>query len=191
MVDNLVYQLRGPLPIWVVGLVTNWWPENSQVCRVRGALVRPWLGSCGKRFALGKDVTLNTPDRLRIGNDCYLARGGWVQALGEVTLEDEVVCGPYVVIASTNHGFVNGSTVGGGTHAAPVRIGRGTWLGAHAIVTAGVSIGKGNLIAAGAVVTCDTPDNVIVGGVPARVLAQRVDNPSAIRSRRDLTARAA
>lgn len=185
------HQLRHALPLWGIGLITDFWPDNRASCRVRGTLMRPFLGNCGRGFSLGKHVTLNSPDRLRIGSRCYFAKGTWIQAMGTVTMEDEVVCGPYVVIASTNHGFINGSTVGGGTHPAPVYIGRGTWLGAHAVVTAGVTIGRGNLIGAGAVVTRDTPDNVIVGGIPAKVLGPREDNCSSNQRRPDVDIRCA
>ena len=191
MLKELRQQLRHALPIWCVGLLTDWWPENSKTCRMRGVLMRPFLGRYGRGFSIGKDTQLNSPDRLFVGNDCYLARNTWIQAMGGVTLEDEVVTGPYVVISSANHGFKEGSTVGGGTHLASVTIGRGTWIGAHAVITAGTTIGKGNLIAAGAVVTRDTPDNVIVGGVPARVLRPRLDNPGPIMGRLDYKGRAA
>jgi acetyltransferase-like isoleucine patch superfamily enzyme len=182
---ELKVQLRWNLPLWLIGLLTNWLPDNSKTCRLRGALARPFLRRCGREFALGIDVTLNAPARLSVGSKCYLARSTWIQAMGGVVLEDEVVTGPYVVLASTNHGFKNGSTSGAGTHPAPIRIGRGTWIGAHAVITAGVTVGKGNLIAANAVVTRDTPDNVIVGGVPAKIIGPREDNPSEYHSRLD------
>ena len=63
--------------------------------------------------------------------------------------------------------------------------GRGTWLATHAVVAAGVTVGKGNLIAANAVVTRDTPENVVVGGIPAKVLRPREDNPGETVSRHD------
>ncbi len=87
------------------------------------------------------------------------------------------------MISSSNHGFKNGSCRYGGTHPGPVKIGKGSWLGAHAIVTAGVTIGQGNLIGANAVVTKDTPDNVFVADIPAKVITDRKDNPSEIKSR--------
>lgn len=169
-------QFRYALPLWAIQLMTDWWPENSLTCRVRGAALSPFLGACGSRFAIGKHVQINFSHRFQVGHDCYIARNGWIQAMGNVVFEDEVVCGPYVTIASTNHLFRNGSTVGAGTRPQPIRVGRGTWIGAHAVLTAGVTVGRGNLIAAGAVVTRDTPDNVVVGGVPARVLGPRRDD---------------
>jgi len=53
-------------------------------------------------------------------------------------------------------------------------IGDDVWLGANSVVTAGTRIANGVIVAAGSVVTKDiTEENVIVGGVPARVIGKR------------------
>lgn len=54
-------------------------------------------------------------------------------------------------------------------------IGNDVWIGANALIMAGVNIGDGAIIAAGAVVTRDVPPYAIVGGVPAKVLKYRFD----------------
>ncbi len=54
--------------------------------------------------------------------------------------------------------------------AAPVRIERGAWVCAGAILLPGVTIGENALVAAGAVVNRDVPPSCLAAGVPARVV---------------------
>jgi acetyltransferase-like isoleucine patch superfamily enzyme len=56
-----------------------------------------------------------------------------------------------------------------------VRVGAGAWVGTGAIVLA--DVGKGTVVAAGAVVTKPLPDDVIAGGVPAKVIRHRFEAP--------------
>ena len=53
---------------------------------------------------------------------------------------------------------------------APVRIGRGVWIAAGAMVLQGVEVGDDSVVAAGAVVTKDVAPRTLVAGVPARVV---------------------
>ncbi|QEL15427.1 acyltransferase [Limnoglobus roseus] len=57
-----------------------------------------------------------------------------------------------------------------------VTIGEGAWIGSAAVVMA--DVGRGSIIAAGAVVTKPIPDNVIAGGVPAKVIRGRFEKPT-------------
>lgn len=74
--------------------------------------------------------------------------------------------------------------------ASPVVIEDNVLIGANAVVIEGVRIGKGSVVAAGAVVIEDVPENVVVGGVPARVLktkdAQTVANTELLAGLREL-----
>ena len=60
-----------------------------------------------------------------------------------------------------------------------LRIEHDVWLGRNAVILPGCRrIGIGAVIGAGAVVTRDVPDFAIVGGVPAKVLRYRYDEPT-------------
>ncbi len=56
----------------------------------------------------------------------------------------------------------------------PVRIGEDVWIGTKVTVVRGVSVGHGSVLAANCVVNRDVPPMSVVGGVPARVLKNRV-----------------
>ena len=51
------------------------------------------------------------------------------------------------------------------------------WIGANAVILAGVNIATGTVVAAGAVVGRDTEPYTIVGGVPAREIGRRQNAP--------------
>lgn len=57
------------------------------------------------------------------------------------------------------------------TNAQPIKIGRGVFIGARAIIHKGVTIGDRAIIGAGAIVTEDVPERHIAAGNPARSFA--------------------
>lgn len=54
--------------------------------------------------------------------------------------------------------------------ATPVIIEDNVVIGANAVVLEGVRVKKGAVVAAGAVVTMDVPENVVVAGMPAKII---------------------
>jgi acetyltransferase-like isoleucine patch superfamily enzyme len=67
---------------------------------------------------------------------------------------------------------------GSGTSAQPIKIGRGVFIGARAIILKGVTIGDRAIIGAGAVVTKDIPSGCLAVGNPVRV--SEPANPSGL-----------
>lgn len=49
-------------------------------------------------------------------------------------------------------------------------VGDHVWIGSHVYIKPGVTIGSNSIIGANSVVTRDVPPNVVVAGVPARIL---------------------
>lgn len=74
--------------------------------------------------------------------------------------------------------------------ASPVVVEDNVLIGANAVVIEGVRIGKGSVVAAGAVVIEDVPENVVVGGIPARFLkvkdAKTIENTELLAGLREL-----
>jgi acetyltransferase-like isoleucine patch superfamily enzyme len=51
-----------------------------------------------------------------------------------------------------------------------ITIGNNVFIGSNATIMPGVTIGNNVIIAASSVITKDVPDNVVIGGVPAKVI---------------------
>ncbi|MGW7354166.1 acyltransferase [Streptomyces sp. NPDC054784] len=140
-----------------------------------------WI-EIGDHCVIGQDVTLTAgmmPDLdlgpetvLRLGNGVVLGRGSHVIADTSVTLGDDVFCGPYVYITSTNHSYDDPEQPVGKQwpRIAPVEIGRGSWLGAGAVILPGARLGRNVVVAAGAVVRGEVPDHAVAAGAPARIV---------------------
>ncbi len=143
-------------------------PDVIPVLRLRGWLVRWCFASCGRNFQLASGVRITFTTRVHLGRDVYIAPCCWIQAVGGVTLEDEVMLGPYSMVATNNHTQKDGSYRFGPGRSAPITVKRGAWTGGHTVLAAGVTVGRGAAVAAGAVVTRDVPDDAVVAGVPAR-----------------------
>ena len=117
-------------------------------------LFPPFYTDYGKNITLGKGVFINE-------GCCFQDQGG-------IEIGDNALIGQQVVIATLNHDLIPEKRAS--MIPAPVKIGNNVWIGAHSTILGGVTVGDNSVIAAGAVVTKDVPANVVVGGVPAKIL---------------------
>ncbi|HXR84429.1 MAG TPA: sugar O-acetyltransferase [Hanamia sp.] len=103
-----------------------------------------------------------------IGKNVFINHACSFLDMGGITIEDEVLIGPRVNLVTENHPLDPDNRRALITK--PVVIKRKAWIGAAATILPGVTIGENSVVAAGAVVTKDVPDNVIIGGVPAKII---------------------
>ena len=105
---------------------------------------------------------------ITVGKNVFINAGCQFQDHGGIVLEDGVLIGHNTVIATLNHDqdFRRRSSL----IPKPVRICRDVWIGAGCVICPGVTVGEHSIVAAGAVVTKDVPPDVVIAGVPARVI---------------------
>lgn len=115
-------------------------------------------------------------NRLSIGERCFVNRDCYFDLTERVTLGDDVEVGHGVTFVTAAHRLGPTERRAGPVFGRPIEVGRGAWIGANATLLPGVRVGAGAVVAAGAVVTGDVAPNVVVGGVPARVLRELGSN---------------
>ena|SRR5688572_19334663 len=133
----------------------------------------------GAHTLLEPDVWITAPGdaRIRIGEGCFLNISAMVASVELVEIGDHCMLANGCFVTDGNHRFDDPTRPvpwqGFETHG-PTRIGDNTWLGAHVVVTSGVTIGERCVIGANSVVTKDVEPFTVAAGVPARPL-RRID----------------
>tara|TARA_B110000240_G_C13507193_1_gene456987 strand:+ start:3015 stop:3629 length:615 start_codon:yes stop_codon:yes gene_type:complete len=146
----------------------------------KGAIVRPrtrmdvvpW-----NKFELGEDSTIedfsainNGVGDVIVGDRSKIGLSNTI--IGPVTIGNDIRLAQNITLSGLNHNYedVSRPIHVQGVSVASITIEDGTWIGANAVVLAGVTIGKNCVIAAGSIVTKNIPSYSVAAGNPARVL---------------------
>ncbi len=136
------------------------------------AAIRELFGSVGKNPNVLPGFRCDNGLNIHVGDEFLANYNVTILDISPVTMGDNVWIAPNTLITTINHPI---SPKGRRQHlgiSKPIQIGNDVWIGGNATILPGVTIGNNVIVAAGAVVTHDVPDNVIVGGVPAKVIRE-------------------
>jgi maltose O-acetyltransferase len=141
---------------------------------VRRFIAKGLFRHSGRNINIEKGAYFGDGSQIEIGDNSGI--GVNCRVCGPVTIGDNVMMGPDVIILTERHRFGRldiPMREQGYDTPAPVVIGDDVWIGTRVIVLPGVSIGKGAVIGAGAIVTKDVPEYAIACGNPARIVKYR------------------
>ena len=171
-IDDNAHALDGKrCDLNIIGTIKDWQPKENEVFAMGVAdphikqILAEKLKKRGARFEtiVSPDVIMG--DYVEIGEGSVVMTpynveseakiGRFVTLLGSTIALDGVL-GDY----STSTGFVNLTCA---------KIGRGVYIGSHAVILEHVTVGDGAVIGAGSIVTRDIPPFSLAYGTPARV----------------------
>jgi len=183
----------------------HWYAEHflRPACDSLGdhhTIMSPWYVSIsGPNITIGKCVTIIgerakpvkigvwgreiDTGRIEIGDYVLISPGSRISASDEIRIGNSVMMANSVYIADSDwHGVYDRTERD--ERKTPVVIGDNVWLGDHSVVLKGVTIGENSVVGANAVVTRDVPPNVVVAGIPARVVKE-LDPEQGFKTRAD------
>ena len=111
---------------------------------------------------------------LTIGNNSAFGRFTEFGAAGGIEIGNDVIAGSYISFHSENHNFSDTSKLirEQGVTSKGIKIGNNVWVGAKVTFLDGSKVGDNCVVAAGAVVNGEFPNNVVIGGIPGKILKE-------------------
>ncbi|WP_449354506.1 DapH/DapD/GlmU-related protein [Virgibacillus natechei] len=124
-------------------------------------------------FSLFLPFTSDFGKNIKIGENVFINSGCRFQDQGQITIGDGSLIGHNVVLATINHDYnpLNRGTM----YLKPIVLKDRVWIGSSSTILPGVTVGENSVVAAGSVITKDVAPNTIVGGNPARFIANLED----------------
>jgi putative colanic acid biosynthesis acetyltransferase WcaF len=136
----------------------------------RVSLLRVFGAQVGEGVIIKPGVRVKNPWRLSVGNDCWIGEDCWIDNIGDVIISDDVCVSQGAYLCTGNHDWSDTSF---GLIVKPIRLERGSWVGARALIAPGVSLGQCAVAAAGSVVQKSVPAFEIHSGNPAAFVRRR------------------
>jgi len=154
------------------------WPICNQKTRVTGLGKVIFGNNCIFGYKLGgfhRGGSIEIQPRykkaqIKLGNNIATNNNIFLCAANYIEIGDYTRIGQYVTIMDFEaHGITPNKRKEIGK-IGKVIIGKNVWIGNNVMILKNSEIGKNSIIAAGAVVSGKFPSNVIVGGVPAKII---------------------
>ena len=178
LVHKCIYPTNDPRPRWWIRHIVN--PFTSHIGK--GAIIRsrarldivPFMSFHVGENSMIEDFTTvnNNVGNIFIGDFTLIGLSNTL--IGPVHIGNHAMFAQNVVLSGMNHSYQDISIASRyqPCTTSTIVIEDEVWIGANAVITAGVTIGKHSVVAAGSVVTKDVPPYSVVVGNPARVIKQ-------------------
>lgn len=144
--------------------------DNMSSGRLRAALLRINGARVGKKCFIRGGLQMQEGFNLHLGDEVFINAGCCFDTSALITLGSRVQLAYQVTLVTGGHQIGSHDCRAGSHTPQPITVEEGAWIGARALILPGVTIGAGAVVAAGSVVTKDVAPDVLVAGVPAKVV---------------------
>jgi acetyltransferase-like isoleucine patch superfamily enzyme len=142
-------------------------------------------GFCNSKVSFGSCVKIGSYTKILVtshlqkmgkglimGDNCSIGDFSFMGCAGGIKIGNDVIMGQYVSFHSENHNFSNKNLLirEQGVNHKGIELSNNIWVGAKVTFLDGAFVADNTVVAAGAVVSGHFPSNVVIGGVPAKIL---------------------
>lgn len=138
----------------------------------RSKILKELLGETGENIYIEPTFRCDYGYNIYVGENFYANFDCLLLDICPIKIGNNAMLAPGVHIYTATHPLNPTERNSGYEYGKPVNIGDNVWIGGRAVICPGVTIGNNVVVAAGAVVTKDVPDNVVVGGNPAKIIKE-------------------
>jgi len=116
----------------------------------------------------------NENAKISIGKNTTIGYHNFIFASKNISIGNNCLIAPFVYIVDSNHQIKLGTLINQQNNVSDdIEIGNDVWIASNVTILKGVKIGDGAVIAANSVVNKNVKSNTIVGGSPAKFIAER------------------
>ena len=138
----------------------------------RTEILKELLGKTGENIYIEPNFRCDYGYNIYVGENFYANFDCLLLDVCPITIGNNAMLAPGVHIYTATHPLDPTERNSGYEYGKPVNIGDNVWIGGRAVICPGVTIGNNVVVAAGSVVTKNVPDNVVVGGNPAKIIKE-------------------
>jgi len=156
--------------LWVITASS----EGSLPLLIRYFYVKKYAKVCGDNIYIGKYVTIKNIQSLILESNISIHAYVYLDAYGGIDIGKNVSIANHSTLVSFEHTWLdyNKPIKYNQVESRQVKIENDVWIGSGCRILSGVTIHTRSIIAAGAVVNKNVHSNVIVGGIPCKVIKQ-------------------
>lgn len=122
---------------------------------------------------VGGDTMISNPTNIQIGRGSYI-NGGYLMAgqKSKIIIGENCLISYNVHIRTNTHNTQNTAIpiIEQGDYEKDIQIGDNVWIGHAVQIMPGIKIGDNCIVGAGSIVTKSFGDNLVIAGVPAKVI---------------------